>query len=65
VAAYEHMPGHRRNHIFSSFVDKLGPDDFLFAVLAMLVDKYGSNKDVADFAAGLASRYNAITQLGV
>ena len=65
VAAFEHIPSHRRFRLFHSLVNKLGSDDFLFALLVMLADKYPSNKKVTQFAVDLASRYSAETQLKV
>ena len=63
VAAFEHMPLHRRLHLFKLLISKLGPEDSLHAVLAMLVDKYRDDKDVQSFAANLASQYETITRL--
>ena len=65
VAAFEHMPLHRRLHLFKLLISKLGPQDSLFAVLAMLVDKYRDDKDVLGFAADLASQYETVTRLVV
>lgn len=65
VAAYEHIPWHRRYPLFESLVDKLGPEDFLFALLGLLADRYAAKKDVQDFALGLAARFSAKVQLVV
>jgi len=65
VAAFEHIPWHRRLTLFDSLVNKLGPEDFLFALLAMLADKYAANKIVQDFAVDLIARFNPEIQLVV
>ncbi|KAM0334127.1 hypothetical protein ACHAQA_001147 [Verticillium albo-atrum] len=63
VTAYEHIPSHRKQDLFVSLVDTLGPEEFLFALLAMLVDKYGAGPSMASFAADLLAVYNAEVQL--
>ena len=65
VAAFEHIPVYRRLGLFRSLVDKLGPEDFLFAVLAMLIDKYAGDEKVTDFATELIGLYDPKTQLKV
>ena len=37
VAAFEHIPSHRQLDLFKSLVNKLGPTDFLFALLIQLI----------------------------
>jgi U3 small nucleolar RNA-associated protein 10 len=63
VAAYEHVPSHRRKGLFTSLVQTMGPEDFLFALLAMLVDKYGSSADVQAFTVEISSHFGVETQL--
>ena len=46
-------------------MDKLGPEDSLFALLVMLLDRYAEDKDVARFVVDLAGRYDALTQIKV
>jgi len=65
VAAFEHIPWHRRYPLFESLVDRLGPEDFLFALLGLVTDRYAGKKDVQDFALGLAARFSAKIQLVV
>ena len=65
VAAYKHVPENRRLELYSSLMDKLGTEDFLFALLILLVDKYPGNKSVTRFATNLSSRYPLETQLKV
>lgn len=65
AAAFEHIPWHRRYPLFESLIDRLGPEDFLFALLGLLADRYAAKKDVQDFALGLAARFSARIQLVV
>ncbi|KAF2103712.1 hypothetical protein NA57DRAFT_30322 [Rhizodiscina lignyota] len=52
TAAFEHVPPHRRLPLFEHLVKTLGPADCLFAVVAMLVDRYptdtAANRTVGD-----------------
>ncbi|ORY59070.1 U3 small nucleolar RNA-associated protein 10 [Pseudomassariella vexata] len=50
VTAFEHIPSHRRLGLFVSLVKTAGAEDFLFALLAMLVNKYGFTGEVLRFA---------------
>lgn len=63
VIAYEHIPSHRRHGLFISLVENLGPQDFLFALVAMFVDKYGTSDNVLTFTADLINHFNVETQL--
>lgn len=63
VAAYEHVPPHRRKGLFTSLVQTLGEEDFLFALLAMLVDKYGPTEGIKAFAADIAGSFSVEIQL--
>ena len=63
VAAYEHVPPHRRRALLTSLVRTLGPEDFLFALLAMLIDKYGPTDDMKQFAVEVASAFSVEIQL--
>lgn len=65
VAAFEHIPSQRQLDLFKSLVNKLGPTDFLFALLILLLDKYPDDQVVIGFAANLAGSYDALTQLRV
>ena len=58
VAAYEHIPTQRRLELFVSLANKVGPSDYLFALIAILLDKHPSNRNVMQFATDLASRYS-------
>jgi U3 small nucleolar RNA-associated protein 10 len=63
VAAYEHIPSHRRRGLFTSLVQTLGAEDFLFALLAMLVDKYGITENTQSFAIELSNSFSVEVQL--
>lgn len=63
VTAFEHIPSYRRLGLFVSLLEVLGAEDFLFALLAMLVDKYGSTADVLSFASQVFNQFGADAQL--
>ncbi|OBT53638.1 hypothetical protein VE04_06303 [Pseudogymnoascus sp. 24MN13] len=63
IAAYEHVPAHRRKGLYTSLVQTLGPEDFLFAVLGMLADKYGATESIKEFSVDLASSFSVDVQL--
>lgn len=65
VAAFEHIPSQRQLDLFKSLTNKLGPVDFLFALLILLLDKYPDDQAVVQFAANLAGSYDALTQIQV
>ncbi|OOG00524.1 hypothetical protein ASPCADRAFT_202383 [Aspergillus carbonarius ITEM 5010] len=63
TAAFEHIPSHRRLRLFHALVTKLGTQDFLFAVLAMLANRYAMDKDVLILMTGLVSDASAPVEL--
>ncbi|KAG2417997.1 hypothetical protein HFD88_001097 [Aspergillus terreus] len=63
TAAFEHIPSHRRLRLFHALITKLGTQDFLFAVLAMLANRYSMDKDVLILMTGLASDATAAVEL--
>ncbi|AEO69251.1 01275787-a34a-4ed3-b98e-774878c86418 [Thermothielavioides terrestris] len=63
VTAYEHIPSHRKQDLFISLVQNLGPEDFLFAVLAMFVDRYGATDNMISFTTQMMSSFSVGTQL--
>jgi U3 small nucleolar RNA-associated protein 10 len=63
VAAYEHVPTHRRKGLYTSLIQTLGPEDFMFALLTMLVDKYGPTEKIKSFAADLSGSFSVEIQL--
>ncbi|KAJ5231850.1 uncharacterized protein N7469_006438 [Penicillium citrinum] len=63
TAAFEHIPSHRRLRLFHALISKLGTQDFLFAVLAMLANRYSTDKDVLTLMTGLASDTTPVVEL--
>lgn len=63
VTAFEHIPSHRRLGLFVSLLETLGSEEFLFALLAMLVDKYGPTSDVLSFSSELFNQFSVEIQL--
>ncbi|GJC90497.1 U3 small nucleolar RNA-associated protein 10 [Colletotrichum liriopes] len=63
VTAYEHIPAHRKQGLFVALINTLGPDEFLYALLAMLVDRYGPSDSLMAFASELLGVYSAEVQL--
>jgi U3 small nucleolar RNA-associated protein 10 len=63
VIAYEHVPSHRKKDLFLCLIENLGPQDFLFAILAMFVDKYGTTDNVLGFLAEIMESFSAEMQL--
>ena len=63
VTAYEHIPSHRKHDLFISLVENLGPEDFLFAVLAMFVDRYAATDNMISFTTQLMSSFSVEIQL--
>lgn len=63
VVAYEHIPSHRKHELFISLTENLGSEDFLFALVAMFVDKYGTSDDILSFSSELMGSFSVETQL--
>ncbi|EON97804.1 putative u3 small nucleolar rna-associated protein 10 protein [Phaeoacremonium minimum UCRPA7] len=63
VVAYEHIPSHRKHDLFISLTENLGPQDFLFALVAMFVDKYGTSDNILSFSSELMGSFSVETQL--
>ncbi|CAK7235618.1 snoRNA-binding rRNA-processing protein utp10 [Sporothrix curviconia] len=63
VIAYEHIPSHRKHDLFISLIENLGPDDFLFAIVAMFADRYGTADSTCDFLTELIGSFSVETQL--
>jgi U3 small nucleolar RNA-associated protein 10 len=63
VIAYEHIPSHRKHELFLSLVNNLGADEFLFALLAMFVDKYDTPVPLVAFLAGIMESFAVEIQL--
>ena len=63
VAAFEHVPIHRRKGLFLSLVEKLGPEEFLFVLLILLLDRYAQQDDAIKFSRDFIGHYSALVQL--
>ncbi|KAL2869814.1 snoRNA-binding rRNA-processing protein UTP10 [Aspergillus lucknowensis] len=63
TAAFEHIPSHRRLRLFHALITKLGTEEFLFAVLAMLANRYSMDKAVLVLMTGLVSDAGATVEL--
>ncbi|KAF2230999.1 hypothetical protein EV356DRAFT_579615 [Viridothelium virens] len=63
VAAYEHIPSHRRLHLFQNLLQTIGTQQSLFAVISMLMDRYSNDDDAKAFAEELLSSFSAIEQI--
>ncbi|MCJ1402119.1 snoRNA-binding rRNA-processing protein utp10 [Xylographa trunciseda] len=63
VAAFEHIPVYRRSGLFSSLIDRLGPEESLFALLTLLLDRYADNRDIRQFIQEFTGQYSPLMQL--
>lgn len=63
TTAYEHIPAHRRQGLFVALVETLGPQDFLHALISMLVDRYGPSDALLQFVVELLNHFSIDTQL--
>ncbi|GAM90762.1 hypothetical protein ANO11243_088070 [Dothideomycetidae sp. 11243] len=63
IAAFEHMPMHRRLQLFKQLILALGPDEALSAVIAMLFERYPSDRRVPGFCAELSTQFEPSVQL--
>lgn len=63
TAAFEHIPLHRRAGLFRHLVQTLGAEDSLFAVVAMLVERYPDQTNVLPFVAELMGEFDVDVQL--
>lgn len=63
TAAFEHIPLHRRSGLFHNLVQTLGPEESLFAIMAMLVERYPEDTSVLPFISDLMSHFPSTTEL--
>lgn len=63
TTAYEHIPAHRRTDLFLALVETLGPSEFLYAIVSMLVDRYGPSDALLQFVVDLLSHFKLQVQL--
>lgn len=62
VTAYDHVPQHRRVGFYQRLLDRLGAEDFLFAITALLASRRHP-EDMSLFFASLMGDLPATTQL--
>ena len=65
AAAFEHIPSQRRLDLFTLLTDQIGPSEYLFALLIIMMDKYPGNRKILQFATDLTRRYNPLIRLSV
>ncbi|KAK0940620.1 snoRNA-binding rRNA-processing protein utp10 [Friedmanniomyces endolithicus] len=63
TAAFEHIPLHRRSGLFQHLVQTLGAKEALFAVSAMLIERYPTDSRVEPFVSELMGHFPISTQL--
>ncbi|RMZ12004.1 hypothetical protein D0860_03125 [Hortaea werneckii] len=63
IAAFEHIPLHRRAGLFKHLVQTLGPKESLFAVIAMLIERYPQDVHAVPFAEDLLNAFPVQVQL--
>ncbi|WPH03565.1 Hypothetical protein R9X50_00644600 [Acrodontium crateriforme] len=63
TAAFEHIPLHRRAGLFQHLVETLGAKEVLFAVVAMLLERYPEDSRMIDFTTDLMSSFPVVVQL--
>jgi U3 small nucleolar RNA-associated protein 10 len=65
TAAFEHIPSHRRLGLFEHVVKMLGAEECLFAVVAMIVDRYPTDIRARHFVADLMNLFGPDIELKV
>lgn len=63
TTAYEHIPAYRRQPLFVALVETLGAREFLFALVGMLVDRYGTSDALLRFILDLLNHFSIEVQL--
>lgn len=63
TAAFEHIPLHRRAGLFRHLVTTLGAEESLFAIAAMLIERYPAEANQSQFVAGLMDQFPVKVQL--
>ncbi|QIW95823.1 hypothetical protein AMS68_001341 [Peltaster fructicola] len=63
TAAFEHIPGHRRNDTFVQLLKVLGPNEALYAVMAMLVERYSEDNTLVETLRSIASSFGIHIQM--
>ncbi|KAL6253388.1 snoRNA-binding rRNA-processing protein utp10 [Rhinocladiella similis] len=62
VTAYDHIPQHRRNTFYQRLLNRLGAEDFAFALIALLVSRR-RQQDMSVFFSSLVGNLSPSTQL--
>jgi U3 small nucleolar RNA-associated protein 10 len=65
TAAFEHIPLHRRLKLFELLVNALGPQDCLFAVIVLIIDRHPTDSGITSFIIELMNLYSAEIDLNV
>ncbi|KAF9915291.1 HEAT repeat-containing protein 1 [Lobosporangium transversale] len=72
VDAMFHIPKHRRLRLFSVLISTLGEDEFLYAVICMIIGKHTERASkghqteadsLSDFALALSNQFSAVVQM--
>ena len=63
AAAFKHVPMPRRLQLFTSLANKVGPPEYLFALLTILIDKFPEDRKVLQFGADLCNAYDVNVRL--
>ncbi|KAI4142853.1 MAG: hypothetical protein LQ341_003088 [Variospora aurantia] len=63
VAAFEHVPIERRLTLFRSLVEMIGVNEYLFALLLLLRNKFPRSKEALQFSIDLLSSHEVENQL--
>ncbi|KAF2161402.1 hypothetical protein M409DRAFT_69761 [Zasmidium cellare ATCC 36951] len=63
TAAFEHIPLHRRPGLFRHLVTTLGAEESLFAIAAMLIERYPAETNLRQFVAELMDHFHVKVQL--
>ncbi|KAI1620240.1 hypothetical protein EDD37DRAFT_171066 [Exophiala viscosa] len=62
VTAYDHIPQHRRTAFYQRLLNRLGAEDFAFAIIALLASRK-RRQDISGFFTDLIGGLPAVTQL--
>lgn len=65
VAAYDHIAPARRLSLFTLLAETIGAEESLYAISALLVDRFPHHGGVANFIARLIRRFSVLTGLTV
>ena len=63
VAAFDHIPQHRRSKLYQRLLKRLGPEDFGFALSAMLTNTKPAHTSRNDFLVNVMGDFTPLEQL--